>query len=160
MAISGTTSDTSGRTQDILIFQGLNPNILNTPQAATISFGTSSSYITGIQKLVQRFAVVFLTSLSSQPDYPTFGTSFSSSVASGLAGIDGVALQHAFNFAVLNTQQVFTDYQKTTTGLPLDEQLAGAVLLDFSYTAGSLALTIGITSLAGTTVQYVLHFPG
>ena len=159
MAITGTTTNTSGRLQDLLIFQGLSASQYNVAQPVTVSFGTVSSYTVGIQKLVQRYAIALLTSLASQPDYSTFGTSFSSSLAVGGAGFDGIALRHTFNLANLQVQELFSTYQNTTTGLPLDEQLAYATLLDFSFSPGSLSLTISITSLAGSSVEYVLPFP-
>jgi len=160
MAISGTTTDTSGRTKDLLIFQGLDATKYNVSEPINISFGTTSAYIVGVQKLLQRFTILFLTGTGSQPDFPAFGTGFLPSVANSSAGLDAIALQHIFNFANLKLSQVFKDFQDTTTlTLPKDEQLAAATLLDFSVSSGNLSLTIGITSKAGSTVQYVLPFP-
>jgi hypothetical protein len=157
MAISGTTTDYTGRTVDILIMGGVNP-LSPEIQQDSLTFGSPSQYVTGIQKLIQRYAINMMTILGSQTNYPSFGTNFVQGLLS-VAGLTTNAATHLFNFGNMKIISEFRLYQAANPSMPLDEQLDTATLLSFNSTGDTINIQIAITSLAGENVVFVLPLP-
>lgn len=157
MAIGSITTDTSGHTRDIHIMQGVNPRLASS--TITLSFGKVSNFCVGIQKLVQRYTITFLTILGSQTDYTEFGTNFLSSTLASNVNPSRLDVQHIFNFANALVLEIFREYQSGNTDLPLDEQIDTATLTDLSVTPGSISLRITITSLSGDVVDFIVPLP-
>ena len=159
MAITNFTVDYTGRTRDINIFQVANYTNGQT-QTTSVVFGPVSKYVAGVEKLVQRWAILFMTAVGSQINYPTFGTEFIEDIfpsnSSNLSKLDAL---HLFNFANLDVISVFTTYQANNPGAPDDEQFASAQLVGFSSTADSLNMQVAITSIAGSSLTFVLPIP-
>jgi len=155
MSISGVTTDYTGRKKDINIFGYKNPSIQQTSMA-TLSFGPTSSYCAGVQKLIQRYVIMFLTNLGSQQFYPDFGTSFVPSLSASQSGTD---LTHVYVFANKLVIDNFRAYQSTHTDLPLDEQIQTVLLNSISYENGIMNLSITFLTLSGDTVDYILPLP-
>lgn len=155
MSISNVSSDYTGRTKDINIFGYKNP-LTQTVSTAAMSFGATSSYCTGVQKLMQRYTIMFLTNLGSQPNYPTFGTDFVTTVSSTQSGAD---MTHVYVFANKLVIDAFREYQQVTKNLPTDEQLQTVLLKSISYDSGVLNLAITFLTSAGDTVDYILPLP-
>lgn len=127
----------------------------NGVKRVTISLAKSApKIVTGIQKLAQRYANLFLTILGDIQFAQDIGTDFIRAVVSGTVAHYG---QFFEAFALANTRTV-SQLQVDTNGLPDDEIIESAELVDFnvSVSTGSVMLKVQITSLAGDTVEYVL----
>ena len=124
-------------------------------QRVTVSLAKSQpKIVTGIQKLAQRYANLFLTILGDIQFAQNLGTDFIRAVVSGVVAHYG---QFFVAFALANTRTI-AQLQQNTEGLPNDEIIESAELIDFdvSVSTGSVMLKVLITSLAGDTVEYVL----
>ena len=156
MPISGISTDYSTRKKDIHIFQNVDVN-----KTATIapSFGRISNYCSGIQKLVQRYAIALLTAIESQPGYPTFGTDLLTQLSNTNLTIDNVSLTHIFNFANYSVIQSFRTYQSNTDGLPLDEQLDTAILQDIIVNNGTASLSVQLFPVQEDAVTFLIPLP-
>lgn len=145
MAISGTTTNYTGRTKDLFISQGIKPTV-STVQPVTYTFGRVSSYVAGVQKLIQRFVISLInTGLIAQ-----------------LQSQQGSNIQdatHIFNFACWTVITTFKAYQDNNPGQPTDEQLATAVLTDISASPGNINMTVQLVTQAGTDIIFVLPVP-
>lgn len=160
MPISGFTTDYTNRTVDINILQ-VNSYTNGQLQKDAISFGNPSQYVTGIQKLVQKYVILFLTNLGSQVNSPDFGTNFLPSIQQNSNLLSGVTLNHTFNFSNLIVSNELNTYQKTLAqgAVPSDELFKTASLQSYSASGGNISLSILITSQAGTNVTFVLPVP-
>lgn len=159
MAIKNITSDYSGHPlKDINICYNINPRVVTQP--LVFSFGKVSSYIAGIQKLVQRYAIALLTQLSSQTEYPEFGTELYNTLLMGRI-FNNEDIIHVFNFANMKVIEDFRNYQKQQSGIPLDEQLNTAVLRDVLVDSnnGTASFKIYIYTNAGDTVDFLVPVP-
>jgi len=157
MPISEVTTDYAGRTRDINVLGPVDPS-LSSVFVHPGTIGNPSSYITGVQKLVQRYAISFMTVLGSQPDFSDFGTRFSEAIYAG-ALISNNDIQHLFAFANDLVLQDFREYQSENTDLPEDEQIDTAYF-DGSELVGSTAIIrIIIQALSGESVPFVLPLP-
>lgn len=142
MAFSTITTDYTGRTTDLFISQGINPTAIG-PQNITYSFGAISSYIAGVQKLVQRFAILlFNTDILSQ-----LQTARASNIQEAV---------HIFNLASWQVIQQLKTYQQQNPSTFQDEQLATAQLLDIAATPGHLNITVQLVTQAGTNFPFIL----
>jgi len=159
MAIQNITTDYTGRKKDISIMRNTVPTVANA-QPVTLEFGKVSAYCAGVQKLVQRYTVIFFTAVGSQPDYPDFGTPFYTTVVQSNIGAKSEIL-HKFNFANLKTIETIRAYQQASTvAIPLDEQINTATLLDLVIsTPDSLQLKIKIKTNAGESVDFLMPLP-
>jgi len=158
MAITGFSTDYSNRTVDINIFK-VASYTNNQTQKTTVAFGNPSQYVTGIAKLVQKYTITLLTIQGSQSEFPSFGTTFLSTLQQGTSGISRLDFQHLFNFANLDVLNVFQTYQSNNPSIPTDEQLQSAKLVSFSATNDTLNLSIAITSVAGNNLVFILPIP-
>lgn len=124
-------------------------------KAVSVSIAKSTpKIVTGIQKLVQRYANLFLTSLNDVEFAKDIGTDFIRAVVSGSISNFGRFFEV---FAIANartTNQLLLESE----GLPDDEIIDSAELIDFDVntTNGSVMLRIKITSVAGDEVEYVI----
>ncbi len=155
MAIQGLSTNYSGRKVDLHIFQGVSaPN----PSNITPSFGKISNFCSGIQKLVQRYAINLLTEIGSQPDFLTFGTDLIPTLSSKSLRYNKADLYNIFNLASVKVLREFLAYQSTTT-VPDDEALNNAVLNDIVSSPGGISIRVTIVSLAQDQVQFLLPLP-
>lgn len=138
----------AGRLIDLFIFQGAQPT---KEQKIHLGFGIGGAVTTGIQKMAQTFAILFLTETGSVPSAPTRGTGFITAIRQG-AIIDEASLQSEF---VLAAQLVknFMALEAEITNPPLDETLADATLKNFDLDegAGKITIYVLLTSAAGTS---------
>jgi hypothetical protein len=156
MPISGTTTDYTGRTKDMHIFQGVDPA---KPAKITLEFGKVSNFCTGVQKLVQGFAICMLTELGSQESYPTFGSNMLSRLHNRNLSLNKADLFPIFNLACIKVINEFRLYQTQNPGLPEDEQLNTALLENIFVTADSIQLQVRIYPVAAEPVQFVIPLP-
>jgi len=155
MAISKITTDYSDRKKDLHIFQGVNPK---GTAAITPSFGKISNYCTGIQKLIQRYAICLLTSLGSQPNYPEFGTRLVNQTFNSSLLVNQVDFVLIFGIANTAVIKMFKEFQRNNAAPP-DEQLASARLKGISVQNGGLVLEITIYPMQSTPVNFILPLP-
>ena len=154
MSIATVSTNYTNRLVDINIAGGKDPNKAGL-STVTCTFGTTSSYVTGIQKLVQRYAICLMTTLGSQVDTPSFGTSFPNMLGGNYAQYD---IQHKLVFANAKIITEFREYQQART-LPLDEQVATIIINSVTYDAGVLNVQLTLSTLAGDSVEYILPLP-
>jgi hypothetical protein len=115
--------------------------------------------VTGIQKLVQRYFLTFMTPKGSVPQVPTFGSTFMTAVNNGLLQSRTNVVQY-FGLANLDTglQLLAEDNSPANAGFPADEKYATSYLLNYSIdtSASKLYLSVLITSQAGTNYTFVV----
>ena len=152
------TSNYSGRTTDLFIFQGA---ALGGDRPIYLGFGgtTGGQVTTGIQKLSQTFAILLLTERGSVPDNPDWGTNLLAAVRTGgvrnetdVKAIVSLAIEQSRSLlGVLAEQQT----------LPDDETFKTATLQSFRIDEekSTLTLYIKVTSAAGETRDIVLPVP-
>lgn len=156
MAITGTTTNYSGRKVDIHIFQGVNPNKLS---PVTPSFGKISNFCSGIQKLIQRFAIALMTDLGSQKDYPTFGTQLMRTLNNRNLLFNKADLYPIFNFAAYKVISEFRDYQAKNYNIPEDEKLNTAYLSDIIIVNDSVSFKVTIVPMSGDVTEFLIPLP-
>ena len=142
MAITGLSTNYTGRTKDVFISQGLDP-LSPLAQTVTYNFGKVSAFIAGVQKLAQKYAVALVnTGLVTQ---------LQSQRANNIQ-----EATHIFNFANWDVISAFQAYQNANPGLPLDETLLTAQLSNIASATGRLSLTIQLTTAAGSDMVFLL----
>lgn len=152
------TTDYTGRTRDVHILHGASPS---SPDAQRVSpeFGKISSFCTGVQKLVQRYTIAFLTNLGSQPTFPSFGTNFIKNISSTNQRVNLQDVYHLYVFANSKVLSEFRAYQRQGKDLPLDEQLNYTTLRNVTSVGGAVFLDIKLITLAGDQFVFVLPLP-
>jgi hypothetical protein len=156
MPINGISSDYSGRTIDLHIFQGVNPKEL---AVVTPSFGSISNYCTGIQKLIQRYAILLLTDIGSQVNFNDFGTDLMPTLSTSVSSLNKFDLIPIFNFANAKVLDEFKVYQRQTPDLPDDEQLNTSSLVDIQIINDSVSLIINLVPVAEPAVTFIIPLP-
>jgi hypothetical protein len=160
MPVAGSTRDITGRRLDFGALQRVEQVQPVTRLRNTVSLNDKGDRITGLQKLVQRYTVVFLTIQGDVKYAPTQGTNFVQNLNRGLIQTNESVL-HQFIFAnSATTSQLRSDDTNPDMGptAPDDERIANASLLDFEidYANARLVLQIAITNLQGETTIFVL----
>ena len=148
----------TGRTTDLFIFQGA---ALVGDRKITLSFGgdTGGEVTTGIQKLSQIFAMVFLTEKGSIADKPAWGTDFMSSVRSGLVRNEQ-DVRSLVSLCIEQARVILRLIEEQNT-VPPDEQFGSASLSDFDLdeATGTLKVYIALASEAGANITVYLPIP-
>jgi phage baseplate assembly protein W len=116
-------------------------------------------YCSGVQKLLQAYAIILLTNISSQPDYPDFGTSLMYTLKSGISPVDTLAASHIFNLASYAAVRTLRAYQSTAEGLTPDEKIVRANLTDISLYASAVNFKVTIVTEAGDAVPFLIPLP-
>lgn len=156
MAISGTTTDYTGRKKDINIFQGVNaPNTT----VIDLAFGDVSNFCAGIQKLVQRYAITLLTELGSQGDFPDFGSNLMTRLHNSALNLNIADVNGLFNLANVKVVRSFRRYQSLNPSTFPDEELNTAYLQGVDVSTDRVALKIKLVSQAGEVVVFVVPLP-
>ena len=157
MPLTGTTTDYTGRKRDISILQYPDAT-LNGAQTVVPSFGRIARFCTGIQKLTQRYSIILLTNISSQENYPDFGTSLLYTLKRGISPTDRLAASQLFSLASYLTVQTLKTYQIPRPEIPPDERIVNAELVNISLYGGLAAFDVNILTEAGN-LQYVIPLP-
>lgn len=115
--------------------------------------------VTGPQKAVQRYALIFLSTLGDVRFDPTFGTNFLISVAAGSIQ-NNAQLLNAFavaNAAVLTILEI-EDSDDTYGTIPDDERITAAELTDYEVdvSRGRILIYIQLTLASGDTTSFIL----
>lgn len=172
MAISSIGSDYTGRLKDISILQYPDPTFspadvtstsfaqaVYAKQTVTPRFGKMTRYCAGVQKLVQRYTILLLTGLGSQPFFPEFGTAFMPSVQSGLSPTSRLLATQYFMLANYSVIVTLKAYQIDNPDIPTDERLANAELTDISLQGDYASFKVAITTEAGDDINFLVPLP-
>jgi len=153
------STDYTGRTIDLLIFQGVEAS---GKQPIDLAFGldTGGYICTGVQKVAQTWLTLFMTERGTVLNKPTRGSAFFTSLRRGrIRTEDDVVAE--FAIAAEQVRQTM-DLDAAEDGtLPDDERLDEAILLDYTIdrTIGSLYLKVRIRTIAGDSRDIILPVP-
>jgi hypothetical protein len=156
MAISGISSNYVSRKLDVSILHGGNPSS-EVASLVLIGFnpdGEKSKRCAGIQKLIQRYSILLLSSPGDQPDFPDFGSGLRV-VLQNKSRLDEGQLRHLF--AIANSKildEIVEEQQQDTTRQP-DEQLASVEFISGKYELDSLSLRLKLITVAGDSVEFL-----
>lgn len=119
-----------------------------------------SRYVTGVQKLAQRYTVMFLTALGSNKSNSEDGSEFAQALVSNRLSTRGQIVHY---FALSNTRIIqrlrAEDADPVMGGQPPDdERLDSAELLGYEIDVNSatVKLRIKLTTMAGTNTVFVI----
>ena len=149
--------DYTGRTVDVLIFQGVKES---GNQPIETGFGEAGYVCTGIQKVAQTWTTLFMTDRGSVLGKPTRGSGFFAAVRMGRIQVeDDVPAE--FSLAAEQVRQTMELDAANAGSLPDDERLDEAILLGFTLSRelSILQLRINIKSLAGDSRVVYLPVP-
>lgn len=137
------------RSIDLCIYQGIEPGKRVTVDQSLLNQG--GSVCTGIQKLIQRWVLRFLTPIGSVKFHPEWGTSFLENAISFNSEIDA---QLAFYSA--NADACSQLRAEETDDMDLDERIDEVTLNYITLTETGFSLGVTLTTLFGTTTPVVL----
>lgn len=149
----GSITNYVGRTVDLLAFQGqqLSGDQLLTQSLAESGLG--GEICTGIQKLVQRWLIEFLTITGTLQYLPARGCDFMALVRQGQLATT-IDVQQGF---YLSAQQVQTNLLgEQSAATPLDESFSSATLNTIILGGDKLTIYVTILSQAGKSAQAIL----
>jgi hypothetical protein len=158
MSISKITSDYTERTKDISILQYPDASIIDT-QTVLPQFGKHARFCSGVQKLAQRYTIILLTNITSQPEFPTFGTSLLFTLKSGISPVDRITAGQIFNLASYKAVEALRAYQSGKSSLHADEKIVNASLVNVGLYGGYAAFDVKINTEAGTSVPFLVPLP-
>jgi hypothetical protein len=159
MPVNSIISDYTGRKKDLSILQHPDATLTG-PQTVKPAFGAPSRFCAGIQKLIQKYAIILLTNIESQPNYPEFGTRFIANLSTNNS-IDRILARQIFAIANATAIRTLQNYQIKNKNIPSDERMDSATLRNIVVDPriGSVSFDIAITSDAGETVDFLLPLP-
>lgn len=149
--------DYTGRTVDILIFQGV---VETGNQPIQTGFGEAGFVCTGIQKVAQTWLSLFMTDRGTVLNKPTRGTGFLPAVRLGRIQVAG-DIPAEFALAADLVRQTMELDASEAPELQADERLDDAELLAFDLfrELSYMRLKIRIRSLAGDSRTIYLPVP-
>ena len=145
MAITGTTTNYTGRLKDILILGVIDP-LETDAQPCSLSFGKPSRFCAGIQKLCQRYLITLLTETNSQVSYSDFGTSLLTQLRKRNNSLSSTDFEHLFNVSNLVALNLLREFQSQNPDLPLDEQISTAKMNDFYIEKDTVYIKIELST--------------
>ena len=152
-----TSTDYSGRLVDLEVLQSV--SVLAPTAVSVSSVSKTPKNVTGAQKAVQRYALVFMTTAGDVHFDTTFGTSFMRAIASGQVQNNNQLLN---SFAIANStvlQLLAAEDAKADFGnQPDDERVINAQLTNHTVDIahGRVLLYITLTLASGDTTSFVL----
>ena len=151
------STDYTGRTVDILIFQGVKET---GDQLIDTSFGESGYVCTGVQKISQSWTALFMTDIGSMLNKPTRGSGFLPAVRRGRIQVEE-DIPSEFSLAAEQVRRTMGQDADDAGTLPDDERLEEATLLDYALfrDLSYLRLKVRIKSVAGDTRVIYLPIP-
>lgn len=147
--------DYSGRTVDLLLLKA----VLSAPvlgQRVDIDADGTPMIVAGIEKLVQRYAVEFLTALGSAKFRPDHGTNLVPSVAKGMVYNMATLESTAAEANMMAVRQIKAADEGEDT--PDDEKLDSAEIYDLKFSRGEarIGVSVRITTAAGSSYVYII----
>jgi len=150
------TTDYTGRSIDLLIFQGVEES---GSQQVSMAFGDTGYICTGIQKLAQKWTILFLADVGSKKYWQTEGTDILNAIRNSNIRTSQELIGH-FNDAAFSVAETLTgdpDY----TALEDDERLSRADLVNYvlDREGGYLYLKVNLVSVSGNSREIKLPIP-
>jgi hypothetical protein len=159
MPIKSITSDYTGRKKDLDILQHPDASIPGA-QNVTPTFTMSGRFCAGVQKLIQRYAIILLTDITSQQYYPNFGTTFMPRLNAS-SSVDRILARQIFTMASAVAVQTIKNYQIYKKDIPADERIVSASLEKIVVDAkrGGISFDVAISTEAGSVIDFLLPLP-
>ena len=137
------------RSIDLSIFQGIKENGIATVDQSL--FNNGGEVCTGIQKLIQRWLIRFLTPLGAVKFHPEWGTDFLSEAPSFHSELD---TEIAFYSAITDVSDQLSEEEDDN--MSDDEKLEKVDLLGITVRDTGFVMKIKITSQAGESAPLIL----
>ena len=137
------------RSVDISVFQGIKISGIATVDQSL--FNQGGEVCTGIQKLIQRWLIAFLTPEGSVKFHPEWGTEFLSE-ASNLRN----EVEAATEFYLCNSDACDQLREEDTEDTPEDEQIDSVQLDHITITDNGFSLKVTLSSIAGASAPLIL----
>jgi hypothetical protein len=149
--------DYSNRTVDLEIFQTEDPPELFRQLTMSPKEAGISRAVAGIQKVVQRYLLTFMTAKGSVRNRPDFGSVFMSAITSGLLQSRSAVVQY-FSFANADVIRQMKAQDAGDASAPNDERIRVAYLADYiiDTSTSRLYLKISIETLAGAGAEFLV----
>lgn len=149
------STDYTGRTVDLEALQTAAPPAASIRLAMTPVDGGVSRRITGVQKLAQRYAILFLTYLGSVRFMPNQGTEFVQAANGGLIQHRNSLVGYFITADNLVRNQLA---EEVLPDDPDDEVLASSELVDYDLDTGTatLMLRVNLVSAAGESYTFII----
>lgn len=150
--------DYAGRTVDLLLLK----TVLNVPvvnkrvEIDTSNVSGEPMIVAGVEKMVQRYVVLFLNGLGSTKFLPGHGTDLVPNVAHGkvynMATLESAAAEANL---LARRQMILSDEAEET---PDDERIVASEVTDlvFSRANASVRISVRLTTAAGKSYVYVI----
>lgn len=153
--------DYAGRTVDLLLLKTvLDVPVMNKRVGIDVSNVSGEPMIvTGVEKLVQRFAVAFINAMGSTKFRPNHGTNIVPQVSKGLVyDMSSLEVEAAEANLLAKTQTIEGDADEDT---PDDEKLVDSEVtdLEFSRAEASIKISVRITTASGDSYTYIIPVP-
>lgn len=154
-----TTTDYTGRQSDLCFMAGVGRPNSGTVEPS-LSITVDPKRVSGIQKLIQRYANLLLTKLGSVEFSQATGTTLCESIQNGKAS-NAAYLNHIFAVASANALDIMAadDSDETTFGTSLDDEIIeSADLTDIiiDYATATVSLSVSLTTAAGDTYDFLV----
>lgn len=150
----------SNRQIDVELLQSiLKPNV--DPQRVNVALVTKGTKIVaGMEKLVQRYALLLLTIQGGVHFDQTFGTTLMADISNGVIQNKG-SLMTSFSLANVSVVKLMREEDSLTDVYgtpPADEQLQNATLQDanIDVATGTVYLKVSLTTQAGSNMVFVI----
>ncbi len=149
--------DFTGRTVDLLIFQGV---AASGKQSIDLAWGDEGLLCTGVQKVAQTWTMLFLTDRGTVLNDPERGATFLQAVRIGRIRVEA-DVPAEFAMAADRISRTMDQDAADAGDLPDDERLDVAELLEFSVDriASLLRLKILIRAVSGAGTTIFLPIP-
>ena len=149
------SSNYEGRTVDLEAFQTVQYPASLTPLTMTLRRDGKSRKVTGIQKLAQRYLILFMTNLGDIKYAEEQGTEFLKTVINGgVQTRSDVVILFAFANSNVEVQLDADD----SSDDPPDERFQSAKLLsyDLDFANSRLYMRVLLTSLSGEDYEFII----
>ena len=156
MAVAPASVDYTGRSVDLLIFQGVE---VAGKQKITTGWGDAGELCTGVQKVAQTWLTLFLTEPGTVLNKSTRGSDFITAIRLGRIQVES-DVPAEFALAAEQVRRTM-DLDAATEDWPTDERLDEATLEGFTLNkeASYLYLKVRILSVAGESRIVYLPVP-
>ena len=147
------TTTYTDRTVDLLLLQFVRSPVADAEVKPDVS--VSPRIVTGIEKLVQRYAQLFLTQVGTVVNAETQGTGFMSALGTGHIYDLGTLTSYASAANKDVQTQIIVEDRALDT--PDDEALANSEVIDLGMDrpTATVTVTVKLTTKAGDTYVYV-----
>lgn len=146
MAVSSSILDYTGRTVDLLVFDGADGSRDVLVAQQLFSESHAGKVVSGIYKLAQKFLLLLLTEKGSQQYAPDYGTEFMTQLRSGVRTT--LEAEQVFQSALIDIHRILKSEE--TDSDPADERYATASTVNILLRPGGVMYRIRLESEAGT----------